>query len=73
VPLIRISTYFFGPPGSGSFYHYAKIVRKTLIPTFLRLLLDFLTLKNDVNVPSKSNNQKNYFLKLVFCRRLEGQ
>jgi hypothetical protein len=25
----------FGPPGSGSFYHHAKIVRKTLIPTFL--------------------------------------
>jgi hypothetical protein len=27
----------FGPPGSGSgsFYHHAKIVRKTLIPTSL--------------------------------------
>ncbi len=27
----------FGPPGSGSgsFYHHAKIVRKTLIPTIL--------------------------------------
>jgi len=25
----------FGPPGSGSFYHQAKIVRKTLIPTVL--------------------------------------
>jgi hypothetical protein len=24
--------------------------------------LDFLSLKNDVNVPSKSNKQKNYFL-----------
>jgi hypothetical protein len=46
--------YVFGPPGSGtgsisqsdgsgsvSFYHQAKIVRKTLIPTFLRLLYDF--------------------------------
>jgi hypothetical protein len=38
----------FGPPGSicqrygsGSFYHQAKIVRKTLIPTVLHLLLDF--------------------------------
>ncbi len=49
----------FGPPGSGSgstshrygsgsFYHHAKIVRKTLIPSS----------KNDVNVPSKSNKQK---------------
>jgi hypothetical protein len=25
----------FGPPGSGSFYHQAKIVRKTLIPIVL--------------------------------------
>jgi hypothetical protein len=27
--------YIFGPPGSGSFYHQAKIVRKNLIPTVL--------------------------------------
>ncbi len=33
----------------------SKIVRKTLIPTVLWLLVDFLSLKNDVNVPSKSN------------------
>ncbi len=47
--------------GSGSFYRYhqAKIVRKTLIFTVLWLLLDFLSLKNDVNVPSKSNKQVN--------------
>ncbi len=25
----------FGPRGSGSLYHHAKIVRKTLIPTIL--------------------------------------
>ncbi len=25
-------------------------------------LFDFLSLKSDVNVPSKSNNQKNFFL-----------
>ena len=33
----------FGPPGSGSgsFYHHAKIVRKTLISTVLRLFLNF--------------------------------
>ncbi len=40
----------FGPPGSGStsqrygsgsFYHHAKIVRKTLIPNILLLLLTF--------------------------------
>ncbi len=78
-----------GPPGFGSFsqrygsgsrygsfYQRAKIVRKTLIPTVLWLLLDFLSLKNDVNVPSKSNKQKNFFynfLKLVYCWHLEGQ
>ncbi len=63
--------WFFGPPGSasrsisqiqrsGSFYHQAKIVRKTWIPTVFLLLFYFLSLKNDV--PSKSNRQKNNFL-----------
>jgi hypothetical protein len=50
----------FGPPGSGSFYHLAKIVRKTLTPTIL-CLFDFLSLKNDVNVASKSNKQKKLY------------
>ncbi len=40
--------------GSRSFYHQAKIVRKTLIPTVLRLLYNFLSSKNYVNVPRKS-------------------
>jgi hypothetical protein len=78
--------YVFGPPGfgsvfisqrhgsrSGSFYHQATKVRKTLIPIVLLLLVDFLSLKNDVNVPSKSNKQKNVLKKLVFCWLLEGQ
>jgi hypothetical protein len=47
---IRRDPHAFGPPGSGSFYHQAKLARKTLIP---------LSLKNDVNVPSKSNKQNN--------------
>jgi hypothetical protein len=42
--------------------HQAKIVRKTLIPTVLLLLFDFLSLKNDVNVPSESNMKKNFLL-----------
>jgi hypothetical protein len=46
-------------PGSGSFYYQAKLVRKTLIPTVLWLLYDFLSLKNDVYVHSKSNKQIN--------------
>jgi hypothetical protein len=51
----------FGPPasgsgsisqrhGSGSFYYPADLVRKNLIPTVLLLLIDFLSLQNDVNV-----------------------
>jgi hypothetical protein len=34
------------------------MVRKALIPTVLCLLYDFLSLKNCVNVASKSNKQK---------------
>jgi hypothetical protein len=45
--------------GSGSFYHQVKIVKKTLIPTVLWLLYDFLSLKNYVKVPSIINKQKN--------------
>jgi hypothetical protein len=52
-----------------SVYHQAKIVRKTLILTVLRLLIDFLSLKNYVNVPSRSNKQNNLKKKLVFCWR----
>jgi hypothetical protein len=43
--------------GSGSFYHHAKTVRKTLIPIFVTLF-EFLSLKNDVNVASKSHKQE---------------
>ncbi len=39
----------------GFFYHQAKIVRKTLIPTVLWLHYDFLSSQNDVDLPSKSN------------------
>jgi hypothetical protein len=35
----------------------AKIVRKPLISTVLCLLYDFLTLKNDVNAPSKTTHE----------------
>ncbi len=65
--------YVYGPPESESWsisQRYdpdpdppiieAKIVRKTLIPTVLWLLFDFLSLKNDVNIPSKSNKQKTF-------------
>jgi hypothetical protein len=63
----------FGLGSTESFYQQAKIVRKTLNPTVLLLLLDFLFSQNHVNVPLKSNKQKTCFQKLVFCCRLEGQ
>ncbi len=74
---------FLGPPGSGSvpltngsgsFYHQAKIVIKTLIPAVIWLLYDFLSQKNDVNVlyirKVKSRKMQK---KIVFCWRIEGQ
>jgi hypothetical protein len=67
----------FGPPGSGSgstnqrygsgsFYHHAKIVRKTLIPNIFVTLFEFLSLKNDVNVALKSHKQKKLCSKIRF-------
>jgi hypothetical protein len=59
----------FGLPGSGSishkyeyvfFYHQAKIFKKScFLGTVLSLSLPyhFVSSKNDLNVPSKSNNQ----------------
>jgi hypothetical protein len=55
-----------------SFYQQAKIVRKTLIPTVFTTSLELLSLKKDVNVPSKVISRRT-FLKLVFCWHLEGQ
>jgi hypothetical protein len=49
--------------GSGSFYHQAKIIIKNLYSCFVTSF-GLLFLKNDVNVPSKSNEQKkqkNFF------------
>jgi hypothetical protein len=53
----------FGPPGS--FYHHAKIVRK-IDSYYVVTLFDFLSLKKDVNVSSKSNMQKNKIKNLFF-------
>jgi hypothetical protein len=52
--------------GFGSFHHQAKIVRTTFLFTVLGLLYDFLALRNDVIVPSKSNKQKTLVKKLFF-------
>jgi hypothetical protein len=37
----------FGPPGSGSYYHQAKIVRKTLILVLCDIFWTFYFLKNE--------------------------
>ncbi len=57
----------FGPLGPGSviistdpnYINKQKKVRKTLISTVLWLLFEFLSLKTDVNVPTKSNKRRN--------------
>jgi hypothetical protein len=43
-----------------SFTKQKKVI-KTLIPTVLLLLFDFLSLKNDVNVPQKVISRKTFF------------
>jgi hypothetical protein len=53
--------------GSGSFYQ-EKILRKTWIPTVLRLL----SLKNDATVPTKSNKQNNLFRIRIISQRYES-
>jgi hypothetical protein len=63
----------FGPPGSrsdplvrGMDYHHAKIVKKNPDSYYFVTLFDFLSLKNEVNVPSKSNEPKKFFNKFSF-------
>ncbi len=66
IRMVPSEPYVFGPPGSGSgsssqrYGSGAKLVRKTSILTVLWVLLTFLSLKNYVNVPSKSNKQKKF-------------
>ncbi len=50
-----------------SFHHQAEIVRQIFTSTVCCLLYYFLSLKNDLKVPSKSNAQK-----IIFYWRLEG-
>ncbi len=49
----------FAKSGSGSFYHQEKKKFKNLGCYCFVTFYDFLSLKNDVNVPRKSNKQKN--------------
>jgi hypothetical protein len=46
--------------------------KKNLNSYYFVTLFDFLSLKKDVNVSTKSNKQKKYNKKLVFCWHLEG-
>jgi hypothetical protein len=47
--------------------------KKNLESYYFVTLFDFIFLKNNVNLPSKSNKQKNFVKKLVFCWHREGQ
>ncbi len=55
--------------GSGSFNHQAKKIRKTLIPTALPLLYEFLSLKM-MHMYLQKVISKKLFKKLVFCWHL---
>jgi hypothetical protein len=50
-----------------------KNSKKNLDSFYFVTLFDFSSLKNDVNVPSKSNKQKKIVLKICFFWHLEGQ
>jgi hypothetical protein len=53
--------------GTGSSHHQAKIKRKLLISTVLSLFYDFLSVKNDVNLPPKSDKQKKFEKKFLLA------
>jgi hypothetical protein len=66
-------------PDPSTIKHQAKIVRKTFIlirktfiPHAFLLLYDFLSLKNDVNVASKSKKTKNLVKKKMVFSRIAG-
>jgi hypothetical protein len=50
-----------------------KYRKNNLDSYYFVTLFDFLSLKNDVNVASKSNKQKKLCKKICFCWHLEGQ
>jgi hypothetical protein len=60
--------------GSGSLYHRAKIVGKKNLESYSFVIFyDFLSLKTDVNVSSKSNKQKKTTLLVTYSNvRLTG-
>ncbi len=69
VSRIVVDPYVFGLPGSGSVVvsgSFPSASKKCKISTILWFLFDFLSVKTDVNVPSKSNRKKlgkkTYFL-----------
>ncbi len=52
-------------------HHQATIVRKTLVSNVLWLFYDILSLKTDVNIPSKRKKQKNFRKKNIFVALLQ--
>ncbi len=71
----------FWPPGSGSTSMdpdpsiIMQKYKKNFESYYFVTLFDFLSVKNNVNIPSKSTvtSRKNCVKKLVFCWNLEGQ
>ncbi len=59
-------------PGPDPLSSY-KNSKKNLDSYYFVTLLDFLSLKNDVNVPSNIISSKIKNKKVVFCWHLEGQ
>ncbi len=56
------------------FLSSCKNSKKNLESSYFATLFEFLSLKNDVNLASKSHKQKKLCKKkLVFCWHLEGQ
>ncbi len=61
------------PDPSISLLSSSKNSKKHLDTSCFVVSLGLIIFENDVNVPSKSNKQKNFFKQLAFCWRLEGQ
>jgi hypothetical protein len=57
---LRIRHYLYGSGSESGSFHQQKKVRKPRFLLFCDFFFDYLSLKTDVNVPSKINKQKNF-------------
>ncbi len=63
---IRIDSVCCGSGSAGSVCARASRIRIRIRQSDFSLLCDFLSLKNNVNIPSKSNKQKTYQKEIIF-------